>query len=179
MATQLANIELEIAHFHNCKRYIPGYETLCTETIEHLLNMGLFQVSTAFEHAIAYCNGTTVVSQNTHDFSNGDDGKYASVRKHSRNSYSAQISGTKNKIGTLRIQVYERIQNEFYYFVIPYSAHSTVKHLEIPFYSDGYPKHTSRWWDWQVLTFELMAKTMFSDIEIKSRDPITIDSFFG
>ena len=68
---------------------------------------------------------------------------------------------------------------KFYYFVIPHSSYSDVTYLEIPFYLDGSPKHTSRWWDWEVLTFELMAKTMFSAKEIEDREPITIDSFFG
>ena len=159
MATKLSSASLEIAHFNNIKSFLPNSKKWCWETVESLLNMGLLQVSTAVEHAVAHVGGTTVVSEDKHDLANGDEVKAASVRLRGYGrSYDAHISNTKGKTGNLRVQVYERITDKFYYFVIPHSQYSKVTYLEIPFYLNGLPKFNNHWWDWQVDSFDEMAK---------------------
>ena len=159
MATKLSSINLEIAHFSNIKTFLPSSNAWCWETVDSLLNMGLIQVSTAVEHAVAHIGGTTVVSEDKNDLANGDEVKAASARLRGYGkSYDAYISNTKGKTGNLRVQVYERITDKFYYFVIPYSQYNKVTYLEIPFYLNGTPKYNNHWWDWEVESFEKMSK---------------------
>jgi hypothetical protein len=164
MATKASSASLEIAHFNNIKSFLPNSEAWCWETVESLLNMGLLQVSTAVEHAVAHAGGTTVVSEDKHDLANGDEVKAASVRLRGYGkSYDAYISNTKGKTGNLRVQVYERITDKFYYFVIPHSKYSKVTYLEIPFNLNGLPKLNNHWWIWEVDSFDEMANTYWVD----------------
>lgn len=159
MATKLSNIDIEIAHFNNIKKYLPDSEKWCWNTVDHLLSLGLIQVSSAVEHAIANISGTTVVSENKYDLANGDEIKIATVRLRDRGkSYDAHISNTKGKSGNLKVQVYERKTQKFYYFIIPYRKYSKITYLEIPFNLDGTPKYKNHWWDNEVKTFEDLAK---------------------
>jgi hypothetical protein len=164
MATLDIHKELEIAHFKNFKQYIPKFNRWCEKTISEMLEMGIIQVSTAFEHALANVGGFQVVSEAGRDGSDGSDAKLSSVRHRAQmTAYSAWISNTIGKKGKLRVQVYERIQNKFYYFVIPYKVHSTVKYLEIPFDLSGNPSRITRngknkWWSCEVSSFNEVAK---------------------
>lgn len=154
MATKSENIQLEMAHFENFRQHIPDIDSLCIASIDKLLEIGLIQVSTAFEHALANVGGFEVVSANGHDGSDGSDAKLSTVRYRNKcKAYSACVSGTKNKTGKLRVQVYERITNNFYYFVIPHEAYAGITYLEIPFNLDGTPKVNAKWWAHKVNTF--------------------------
>lgn len=164
MATLDIHLELESAHFKNFQQHIPNRTKWCDKTVSAMLEMGILQVSTAFEHALAKVGKFTVVSEVGRDGSDGSDAKLSSVRHRARGKgYSAWVSNTVGKTGKLRVQVYERIQNKFYYFVIPYSLHSTVKYLEIPFDLEGNPtrytnRGQNRWWGCEVNTFKELAK---------------------
>lgn len=165
MATKLENLPLELAHFENFKKYIPDADWWDYHTVEAMLKRGLVQVSTAFEEAIATAGGFTVVSMDTHDISDGSDGKLSSVRTSSRGTnYSAPVTNIYGKTGTLRVQLYERKQDKFYYFSIPRSAYSHIpstSNIEIPFELDGTPRRVNRcrinWWDYEMATFKEMA----------------------
>jgi hypothetical protein len=165
MATLDIHLELELAHFENFQKHIPGYSTWCPKTVAEMLRLGIVQVSTAFEHALAKVGKFKVVSEAGHDGSDGSDAKLSSARHRAYGkAYSAWVSNTQGKTGKLRVQVYERIQNKFYYFVIPHSMHSTVKYLEIPFDLAGNPTRFSnkggfnKWWKCEVKTFNNLAK---------------------
>ena len=174
MATKLANLELERAHFENFKSYIPGFSSMDDFTVGQLMDMGLIQVSTAYEQAIANCGNLTVVSEDGYDFSDGSDAKLSSVRTSSYGRhYSAPVTSIKNKTGSLRVQVYERKHDKFYYFVIPHWAHSQVSitsNIEIAFELDGTPRRNSvpgkrrgglaplpAWWQFEVGSFQEMS----------------------
>ena len=166
MATLDIHLELELAHFENFQKHIPNYTKWCPVTVAEMLRMGIIQVSTAFEHALAKVGKFKVVSEAGRDGSDGSDAKLSSARHRAHGKmYSAWVSNTKGKTGKLRVQVYERIQNKFYYFVIPYSMYSTVKYLEIPFDLCGNPTRYSnkggynRWWSCEVATFDALSKT--------------------
>ena len=169
MATTMANLDLEIAHFNNFKQYIPGYNNLCADTVESLLQLGILQVSTAFEQALANVGGHKVVSLNKGDLvrnSKFSDAKLSSVRTYSRGkAYGAPVTNIYGKTGSLRVQVYERKQEKFYYFVIPRRAYIDIpktSNIEIPFEMDGTPRKTNRsivnWWRYEVDSFKELAK---------------------
>ena len=168
MATKLSSLNLELAHFNNFAKHIPNQKSFCKKTINQLLNMGILQVSTAFEHALAHVGGHQVVSEDEGDLlRNGkySDAKLASVRTSSLGAvYSAPIRKISNKIGALRVQVYERKQNKFYYFVIPHYAYKDISkksNIEIPFEMDGTPKRINKtitnWWNFETDSWEEMA----------------------
>jgi len=161
MATKLANLDLEIQHFYNFYDALPGAERWCQDTVHDLISLGCMQVSTLFEHAVAASAGTTVTSEDTHDLENGWEIKLASVRWHGK-AYGAPITNISGKTGSIRAQVYERMLDEFYYFVIPHEAYSRVgknSNIEIPFFDDGTPKLNYRprelpnWWDFEVASW--------------------------
>jgi len=165
MATKLENINLEIAHFKNFEKHIPNSDKFCCSTINTLLETGLIQVSTAFEHALANVGGLTVTSKDTEDLSDGSDGKLSTVRHHRiGKSYDAPVTNIAGKTGTLRVQVYERKNNQFYYFCIPHDAYSHISrtsNIEIPFELDGTPRRISKskvnWWNYEVESFEKLS----------------------
>jgi hypothetical protein len=165
MATKFEHLAIEIAHYRNFAHLIPQLAGLCPSTVETLLSMGLFQVSTAFEHAVASVAGCAVVSCDGADLSDGSDAKIATASQTGRR-YVARVSGIHNKAGALRVQVYERIQQRFYYFVIPHSAYCAIpvtSGVLIPFERDGTPRRrpgrpvAHNWWNYEVDTFQEMA----------------------
>jgi hypothetical protein len=165
MATKNSTLDIESAHFYNFCKYVPGYRRWCQKTVSSMLEIGLIQVSTAFEHALASVGDFHVISENGCDGSDGSDAKLSTVRhRASMTAYSAYVSNTKGKTGKLRVQVYERIKNKFYYFVIPKKLHDKVTYLEIPFDLDGTPRRSSirglnTWWGCEVSSFQELAKT--------------------
>ena len=170
MATKLENLELEIAHFEHFKKYIPGHDNLCSKTVHTLLSLGLVQVSTAFEQALAHIGKHRLVSKDRGDlYRNGSysDAKLSSVRTSSYGKkYSAPVTNIFNKTGALRVQVYERKQNKFYYVAIPRRAYIDVPksaNIEIPFEMDGTPRRVPmravyvNWWTYEVHSWKDMA----------------------
>ena len=172
MATQLENLDLEIAHFRNFIDKLPKNIEWCSETLDDLLSLGLIQVSTGFEHALAHTGGHKVVSLDAADLDDGtvggSDAKLSTVRTSGYGkNYSAPVSSIFGKSGSLRVQVYERKKQKFYYFLIPKYAYSHVprtSNIEIPFELDGTPrripkgKYKQNWWRFEVSTFEEVSK---------------------
>lgn len=168
MATKLENLELEVAQFKNFVKYIPGINRCCPDTVTKLLGMGLMQVSTAFEHAVASVGGNQVVSEDEYDISDGSDAKLSCVRTSGYGEkYAAPVGNIQGKTGKLRIQVYERKQDKFYYFVIPNRAYRDIprsSNIEIPFELDGTPRRIparqrtyANWWKFEVNDFKELA----------------------
>jgi len=168
MATTYGSIALEKKHFANFRQYFPRVDTMCDKTIDRLIDMGVIQVSTAFELAIANVADLDVISTNEYDLSDHSDGKLTTCRFTTYYScYGAPVTNTKNKTGSLRVQALDPMNDAFYYFVIPYSAHSKIKgssNIEIPFTTAGVPKRDYQprflpnWWHFEVETFEEMCR---------------------
>lgn len=165
MATKDSSLHLELKHLEPAYPYLVD-DIKCWETFENLANSGFLQISTVFENAIANCNGSiSVTSSDGKDFSDGSDAKIATVRTTTYGEqYSAPITNVHSKIGMLRVQVYERKQDKFYYFAIPHHAYKHIpktSNIEIPFFLDGTPRRQNRcsvnWWDYEVATFEDMS----------------------
>ena len=167
MATKLSNLALEKAHFENIYDFLPNANEFCKRTVDMLLDQGMIQVSTAVETAIANVGGYTVISEDHADLSDGSEVKMATVRTHGNGTkYGAPVTNIKNKTGDLRVQIYERNQNKFYYFNIPHWAHSQVglnSNIEIPFYLNGDPQKNYRtrslpnWWNFETTNFVQMS----------------------
>jgi hypothetical protein len=158
MATKPQSIQLEIQHFNAFKQYVPLYSGMCERTIESLLNMGMIQVSTCFEHALGNVSNTKVVNENHCDLSDGSDAKLCSTHIH-RGKCDTHVSNITGKTGKLRVQVYEQQTAKIYWFVIPYKAYSHLKVLEIGFNIDGSPNRGTKWWQYEVDTFKKLAKS--------------------
>lgn len=170
MATLAENLDLQISHFVNFCEYLPDYKKLDKKTLNTLLNAGLLEVSTCFEHALANVIGTTVISENEKDLATGEDAKLSSARFTTYGkAYKAPITNISGKTGDLLVQVYERIQENYYYFRIPnefYKDIPATSNIEIPFESDGTPRRLSthankkyaNWWGFECDSFEDMCK---------------------
>lgn len=165
MANKLENLDLELAHFEQFKEYLPKFNSLDQDTLNTLLNIGIIEVSTAFEIAIANYSGTKVISMDHADLSCGSDAKLATVRTCTYGTvYSAPVTGIHNKTGDLLIQVYERKQDITYWFRIPHSEYSHIprtSNIEIPFTIDGTPRRSNRKeynpWKYECNSFEDMC----------------------
>jgi len=170
VAVKIANLPLEIAHFNHFKERIPKFRIMDEKTVNTLLELGIIEVSTAFEQALANVGGHKVVSLDKGDlYRDGaySDAKLSSVRTSGYGkTYTAPVTAIYNKTGTLRVQVYERKQNKFYYFAIPRRAYIDVpksSNIEIPFEIDGTPRRKPRrqvyvnWWRYEVATWTELA----------------------
>jgi hypothetical protein len=171
MATKLENLVLERAHFNQFKHRLPRFEECCPKTLDIVMDVwNSQQVSSAFESALANAGGHVVISVDEADLKHIvtgklSDGKLATVRlnNHGRN-YSAPVTNIFNKKGCLRVQVYERLRNKFYYFIFPEDSYKHIpasSNIDIPFNLDGTPKRINRcstnWWIYQVDDFEEVA----------------------
>ena len=149
MATKLRNLKIELQQLEACKDHLPQIDWN-NPSVKLLTNMGLIEVSTAFEHSVANAMGTTVVSEDTNDLANGDDAKLSSVRLHSKGKrYSAPIMKVHNKTGNLIVLVGESKKKKDYLFKIPHEAYKHIKrtsNIDIPFYHDGTPRRSNKWW---------------------------------
>lgn len=154
MATKQANLALDRAHFNYVRQHLPGYESCYDRCIEWMLGMGIIQVSTAAEHAVARQAGVRVVGDDSADLSDGSDVKICTARTHNHGrSYGAPVTNISGKTGTLRAQVYERLQDRFYLFLIPRRDYEHVKstsNIDIPFELDGTPRRSNHWWRYEV-----------------------------
>jgi len=154
MATKQSNLALDRAHFNYVRQHIPGYTPSYNRCIEWMLDLGIIQVSTAVEHAVAQQTGTRVISEDARDLSDGSDVKACTVRVSGYGlKYSAPVCNIAGKTGSLRVQVYERLQDRFYLFLIPRKAYRHIpssSNIEIPFEQDGTPRRSNRWWQYAV-----------------------------
>jgi len=158
MATKQSNLALDRAHFNYVRQHIPGYTPSYNRCIEWMLDLGIIQVSTAVEHAVAQQTGTRVISEDARDLSDGSDVKTCTVRVSGYGlKYSAPVCNIAGKTGSLRVQVYERLQNRFYLFLIPWKAYRHIpssSNIDIPFERDGTPRRSNRWWQYEVNHWE-------------------------
>jgi len=157
MATQIANLDFQIAHFNNFRKYNSKLSKLDQHTIDVLLKDNYIEVSSAFEKTVAQVGKYNVISESHADLSDGSDCKLASVYNDCDRMYVGPVTGLKHKTGKLRVQLYERIKNKFYYFVIPNHWYEGMVIIKIPFTFDGDPKRNNKWWDCEVISFEDMA----------------------
>jgi hypothetical protein len=138
------NSELVRLAFSNY--YRKEYFTL-EEAIEFLWGKNLIDVGEMAEQALVRTSKN--LKQNSKgkkgsDFNDLTEHKYSTVRYESANCGRAQITGIKNKVGDIRIMVYEPVKNKNWYFRIPYSAYKKVDSLKVYFNLDGSPRDPIR-----------------------------------
>lgn len=91
------------------------------------------------------------------DFVDLSDAKSVSVRFHD-GRYSADVKNIRTKQGALRILCYERIQDKFYYFVVP-AIYNPKTSIEIPFDLKGNPdRRSGKWWRFEEISFAGMCR---------------------
>ena len=72
------------------------------------------------------------------------------------------MSDIKTKTGNLRIVVYERLQDKFYYFNVPNHVITGLTAVRIPFDLDGTPRRyykrnitqKTKWWAYECESFD-------------------------
>ncbi len=133
--------------------YRTDYFTL-EEAIEFLWERNLINVGELAEHALVR-NGKlkqTSRGKKGYDFNDRSDSKYVTVSHYvtpngSPKSYAC-IGGIKNKIGTLRVMVFEPKTEKNYFFKIPHSVYEPYTgaddSLKIYFNVDGSPREPKR-----------------------------------
>jgi hypothetical protein len=113
------------------------------------------------EHAIHTVGDISKHNVAGEDFHDESDAKLSSVRTSGKGKqYGAPITNLHRKAGYIRAAVYERKQDKWYFFLIPFSAYfhiSKTSNIEIPFNMDGSPKKKNKckvnWWDYHKETF--------------------------
>jgi hypothetical protein len=170
--------------------HLVPFLNLSKEQVRHLkdfVSMGLIQRDRVVEMAIATAGGHTIVSVNGQDFCDGSDAK--SVVSNARNNSPSRgmwkntfaIRRVQSKKGPLRIVAYNKFQDCFHYFFIPYQSYQHLtKEIEIcienytvhagePTFM-GIPDISKKWWNYECKTFEEMCKKvdrsekMFNDL---------------
>jgi hypothetical protein len=114
------------------------------------------------EHAIHVTGSISKHNAAGEDFHDESDAKLSSVRISGKGTkYGAPITNLHRKGGYIRAVVYERKQDKFYFFLIPFSAYfhiSKTSNIEVPFNMDGSPKKKNKckvnWWDYNKETFD-------------------------
>ena len=169
MATKPQSIWTETAHFNNFRKYIPAFEGMCDITVDHLLEMGVIQVSTAYEHALANLGNCEVINANHCDLSNDGEAKLTTTQLH-RGKVDAHVHNITGKTGHLLVQIYEQFTDKFYYFSIPHHAYLGLRVLEIPFNIDGSPKRNTKWYRYEVDSFESLATSLIAPAKKKNKE---------
>jgi hypothetical protein len=97
------------------------------------------------------------------DFNDKSEHKYVTVGPYVNNR-RAGITGLKNKIGLLRVMVYDPLTGKNYFFRVPHSVYSKVTSPKIYFDSVGNPKAPTRrdanfnMWDYECTMKQWAAK---------------------
>jgi hypothetical protein len=125
---------------------------------EDLLLTGEIQIETVIENAVEKVGGPKKTSEAYMDHEDKSDTKKSCVRTRARGKeYSGPVSNIVTKVGTLRVTMYERKRDRFYFFVIPRRYYSGITYLEIPFTLSGIPKRNNHWWNHEVKDFQEVA----------------------
>jgi hypothetical protein len=125
------------------------------EAIEFLWNRDIINVGGLTEHALTRQNKSlkkAIKNAKGFDFNDKSDSKYVTVSHYvsptGRKSSYACIGGIQNKIGTLRVMVFEPKTKLNYFFKIPYTVYEPYTYgndsLKIYFDDNGYPRDPER-----------------------------------
>jgi hypothetical protein len=160
--------ELDLAKFELLwpKAY-PYYSKipLITKFVRKMVKDKVIETGILFEKALSVQLGLIRESTEGRDFSNGDDAKLVAVRTSGYGKqYSAPVSNIHAKKNNLLVAVYERKQNNWFFFRIPHSAYQHIpktSNIEIIFELDGTPRRINRqgvnFWDYEVPSFKDLA----------------------
>jgi len=165
------NIRLALRFFIELwpKAY-PMYNRIpfATKLARRLTRDGVLSHGHLLEKAISRVGSIVRESTMGKDFADKSDAKAVSVRTCSKGkAYSAPVTNIHRKKGYLRVMVFERKQDRFYYFMIPgyaYSHIASTSNIEIPFEIDGDPKRINKcdinWWNYEVDTFNDITRAL-------------------
>ena len=111
---------------------------------QHLLNTGEMAERALVKKSKGQLKQNTR-NKKASDFSDHSENKYATVRYESdQHCGRASISGLNNKIGLLRVIVYEPKTQTNYFFRVPHRVYKNVRSPKIYFDQKGQPKSPTR-----------------------------------
>jgi hypothetical protein len=168
--------DLDIAKFdYLWPKAYPYYSKipLITKFARKLIADDIIQTGQLFEKALEVECKLVRESTMGRDFENtvvngqtvaGQDAKLVAARTHGHGKvYSAPVTNIHAKVGELLVAVYERKQQNWYLFRIPYKAYKNIpktSNIDIPFNLDGTPRRENRcdvnWWAYEVPTFKAL-----------------------
>jgi len=136
----------ELVKLRFTKKKLESQLTLI-EAIEILWKDNLINVGEMAEQALV--RQSKSLKQNSRgkkgsDFNDLTEHKYSTVSYYSANCGRAGIGGIKNKVGDIRIMVYEPVQGKNWYFRVPHSVYKKVATLKVYFNLDGSPRNPTR-----------------------------------
>lgn len=139
-------MNLELVNLRFSKKQLDVQMNLA-EAIEFLWKDNLINVGEMAEQAAVKKSKT--LKQNTRckkgsDFTDLTEHKYSTVAYDSKYCGRAQINGIANKVGDIRIMVFEPVQSKNWYFRVPNSVYNKVASLKVYFNLDGTPRDPVR-----------------------------------
>ena len=161
--TCVDNMNQELVDMALGRRQLNRRMTL-EQAVALLWKQGLISVGEMAEKAIARVSGLRQQAKGHKgsDFHDRSDSKYITVTYY-RNTAYACLKSLQNKVGTLRVCVYEPKTKSNYYFLIPLRVYRTYKNkgnsMKIWFDLAGQPRSPTRagsndLWKWQVTAEE-------------------------
>jgi hypothetical protein len=146
----------------------PKYTKKEIALLRKQVDMGIIQIETMLENALAAIGKYKRIAEAYRDFTDNSDAKKA-VSQFRNNDIAKDlwmnsfgISGLKNKTGLIRACCYSREQDKFYFFAIPHIAYNGMAKVDVLLdqstgYKDpvGIPK--GKWTKCQVDSFERLA----------------------
>jgi hypothetical protein len=136
----------ELAKLRFSKKQLNSQMTFI-EAIEQLWNDNLINVGEMAEQALV--RSSKSLKQNSRgrkgsDFDDLTEHKYSTVRYGSKYCGRAQINGISNKVGDIRIMVFEPVQSKNWYFRVPPTVYKKAASLKVYFNLDGSPRDPVR-----------------------------------
>jgi len=146
------------------------------KTLKKLTDLGIIQRDRVAEIAMSNAGGIDITSINGMDFSDGTDAK--TVVSNARNNNpkrkqwtnSFDIKNVKTKTGDLRVVAYNKLQEKYHYFYIPYDAYKHLRNslqiviesytsiLDPNFTGKSQFPQTTKYWEYECASFEEMCQ---------------------
>jgi hypothetical protein len=138
MATGMATEE-DYKFFDFLAPYVwPEYTAKQLALLRKQVEMGIIQIETMLENALANASGTyTRIAENGRDFTDNSDAKKSVSNFRNNNTWRDQwtnsfaITNLKNKTGLIRALCYSKEQDKFYCFAIPHRAYKGMARVDI------------------------------------------------
>lgn len=190
MATTDEYVKYDIRFFEEFAPYLMSdYTKTELKGVRRAVEQGLIQRERLVELAISAVSGVHMDSTAGRDLADGTDVKTVTSSYKNNNlkkgtwTHSYPIRRVSSKTGALRVVAYNRLLDEFYYFLIPFGAYRHINHtLEIvaetfsgpsfiknrpPF--TGIPRKHLQWWQYECKSFEEMCLTTPNKVRVRKK----------
>jgi hypothetical protein len=140
------------------------------DTLTLLQSLDLIDIGELAEKAVAKKAGVKQSGkcQTAYDLENGWEIKHGQSHiSNSKTQRNAYIAGMRNKTGTLRVVITERLTGNLYFFKVPFKAYKDYRSSSLmwAFELDGTPRRVPKaamsrpcYWDYEVSSFNELCK---------------------